>query len=314
MELAPRVRRRNRRSAAVIPARDRGGRDAAWRSIARRDRRSITHVCGTIGDRLRNHGWVVAQGRAEYFPDMELHGKVVVITGASRGIGAGLAEAFAARGMRLALCARSPCEVPRGAEGVAMQVDVADAGAVQRFAAMVASRLGAIDLWINNAGVLEPVAPLRDIASEAFLDHLRVNVMGVVHGSQAYIAHVRAVDRQGVLLNISSGAAWQGYAGWAAYCAGKAAVDRISECIQLEEGDRLRVHAVAPGVIDTDMQELIRSCTPEQFPLVERFRDMKARGAFNSIAFVAEHLLRYAFDPDARPEQVVVRVPSEHAP
>lgn len=218
--------------------------------------------------------------------------------------------------MRLALCARSPCSLPRGSDGLQMEVDVGDPEAVQRFAAAAEERLGAIDLWINNAGVLQPIAPLREIASDVFLEHLRINVMGVVHGSQAYIAHVRkrGAGAQGVLINISSGAAWQGYAGWAPYCASKAAVERISETIQLEEGDYLRVHAVAPGVIDTDMQELIRSSTPEQFPLVEQFRDMKTRGAFNSIPYLAEHLLRYAFDDGARPERVTVQVPSEHAP
>jgi NAD(P)-dependent dehydrogenase (short-subunit alcohol dehydrogenase family) len=191
---------------------------------------------------------------------------------------------------------------------------VADEASVRAFADTTARALGTIDLWINNAGVLEPVAPLRDISSGAFLDHLRINVMGVVHGSQAYIAHVRerAHDQhEGVLINISSGAAWHGYAGWAAYCAGKAAVDRISETIQLEEGQHLRVHAVAPGVIDTDMQALIRSLDTDTFPMVERFRQMKADGSFNSIEFVAEHLLRYAFDPDSRPDEVVVRVPAE---
>src|SRR5690606_492715 len=118
---------------------------------------------------------------------------------------------------------------------------------VHRFAAMAESRLGAIDLWINNAAVLEPIAPLREIAPAAFLDHLRINVMGVVHGSQAYIAHVRkrGGEPQGVLMNISSGAAWKGYAGWAPYCASKAAVERISESVQLEEAEYLRVHAVA---------------------------------------------------------------------
>jgi NAD(P)-dependent dehydrogenase (short-subunit alcohol dehydrogenase family) len=203
--------------------------------------------------------------------------------------------------------------LPQGAEGITAQCDVADEVSMRGFAAAAARALGRIDLWINNAGVLEPVGPLRDIPSQAFLDHLRINVMGVVHGSQAFIAHVRASGHQGVLINISSGAAWQGYAGWAAYCAGKAAVDRISEAIQLEEGERLRVHAVAPGVIDTDMQALVRSFDADTFPMVERFRQMKAEGSFNSIEFVAEHVLRYAFDQDSRPDAVVTRVPAESA-
>lgn len=246
---------------------------------------------------------------------MDVRGKTVVITGASRGIGAGLAAEYARRGMRLALCARSGCALPEGADGITAAVDVADAGAVLRFAETAAAHLGAIDLWINNAGVLEPIAPLREIASDAFMRHLQINVMGVVHGSQAYIAHVRACGHAGVLINISSGAAWRGYAGWAPYCAGKAAVDRISEVIQLEEGSpkgRLRVHAVAPGVVDTQMQDVIRSMSADVFPDVEHFRAMKAKEQFNTMPFVAEHLLRYAFDPESRPEEVVVRIPAQH--
>lgn len=243
---------------------------------------------------------------------MDLSGKTAVITGASRGLGAGLAAEFAARGMRLALCARSACTLPPGAGGMAAQVDVADAEAVRRFARDAEAALGRIDLWINNAGVLEPVGPLRDVPPEAFLDHVRINVMGVVHGSQAFIAHVRARGHQGVLMNVSSGAAWRAYAGWAAYSAGKAGVDRISEAIQLEEGDHLRVYAVAPGVIDTDMQSLVRSMTPERFPAVDLFRERKAKNDFNSIGHVAEHLVRYAFDPASRPEGVLVRVPAEN--
>lgn len=236
----------------------------------------------------------------------------MVITGASRGIGAGLARELGARGMKLALCARSPSALPAGAEGITEQVDVADEHAVHRFAQQAGEHLGAIDLWINNAGVLDPIAPLRQISSKAFLDHLQINIMGVVHGCQAYIDHVRARGRQGVLINISSGGAWKGYAGWTPYCASKAAVERISEAIQDEERAFLRVYALAPGVVDTDMQALIRSCTPEQFPSVAHYRALKTNNTFNTIPHVAEHLLRYAFDPAARPEAVTVQVPREH--
>ncbi len=244
---------------------------------------------------------------------MDVRGKVAVITGASRGIGAGLAQSFAARGMKLALCARSECPVPAGADAFAAQVDVSQAEEVNRFAAQAAERFGAIDIWINNAGVLQPIVPLRELSGEALLDHMRVNVLGVLYGSQAYIAHVSGAGRAepGVLVNISSGAAWHGYAGWGAYCAGKAAVDRLSEVFQLEEGDLLRVYSVAPGIVDTDMQAEIRASDPDTFPMVQRFIDLKAREVFNSSDFVAGHILGYAFDPEARPEQVTVRVPNE---
>ncbi|MEM9488242.1 MAG: SDR family oxidoreductase [Myxococcota bacterium] len=234
-----------------------------------------------------------------------------MITGASRGIGAGLANHFAAQGMKLALCARGPCTLPDGGEGITARVDVSSAEAVGEFAELAARELGPIDLWINNAGVLEPVAPLREISPQAFMKHLEVNLMGVVHGCQSYIAHLRGVGHKGVLINISSGAAWGGYAGWAPYCVGKAGVDRLSETIQLEEGEHLRVYAVAPGIVDTDMQALIRSTSREAFPMIDKFLEFKEQNAFNTIPFVADHLLRYAFDTDARPDAVTVRIPNE---
>ncbi len=236
---------------------------------------------------------------------MDVKGKTAVITGASRGLGAGLAEAFAARGMRLGLCARSMPALA-GDEVVARQLDVADAAALDAFCDEVSARFGRIDLWINNAGVLEPVKFVRDLSDAELEAHLAVNLYGVLHGMRAYLRHLSG--RPGVLMNISSGAALRGYAGWGAYCAGKAAVDRLSECVQLEEPS-LRVYAVAPGVIDTDMQAIIRSKTKEQFPMVDKFMAMKERDAFSRPPFVAEQLLRIAFSEP--PGEVVLRLPPE---
>jgi NAD(P)-dependent dehydrogenase (short-subunit alcohol dehydrogenase family) len=82
--------------------------------------------------------------------------------------------------------------------------------------------------------------------------------------------------------------------------------------VQLEEqAHGLRAYAVAPGVIDTAMQGRIRECSPEEFPEVERFLELKRSDGFNTPGFVAEHLLGIAFDPDRRPEEVVVRLPDE---
>ncbi len=243
---------------------------------------------------------------------MDLNGRTAVVTGASRGLGAALAEDFAKRGMRLGLCSRSAPVLPSGEDVVASRVDVRDEAAVLAFTREVEDRFGAIDLWINNAGVLEPIKPLRDVTLSEFRDHIDVNLVGLFLCTRAYVHHVRRRGGEGVLVNISSGAAWHGYAGWSAYCAGKAGVDRLTECVQLEEeGTGLRAYAVAPGVIDTDMQALIRQCSPEEFPEVERFREMKRDDSFNTPGFVARHLLAIAFDPAARPAEVTVRLPDE---
>jgi benzil reductase ((S)-benzoin forming) len=242
----------------------------------------------------------------------ELAGKVAVITGASRGLGAALAENFAARGMRLALCARTAPALAPSEDVLTARVDVRDEKAVEEFTRAVAGRFGTIDLWINNAGVLEPIKPLRDTTLEEFRNHIDVNLTGLFLCTRAYVRYLHQSGGEGVLINISSGAGWHGYAGWSAYCAGKAAVDRVSECVQLEEeAIGLRVYSVAPGVIDTDMQTLIRASAPEDFPEVERFKEMKRDDSFNTPRFVAEHLLAMAFDPAARPEEVCVRLPDE---
>lgn len=239
---------------------------------------------------------------------IDVSDKIVVITGASRGLGQGMAAEMARLGVSLGLCARGDIQ---GVDAVTARVDVTDRAAVAAFAAAVIERYEKIDLWINNAGVLEPVKFVRDLETEALMQHLAVNVAGVLHGTAVFVDHLRQSDRRGVLVNISSGAALKGYAGWAAYCAGKAAVDRLTECVQLEEDGRLSAYALAPGVIDTDMQRIIRGMTEEQFPAREKFMQLKRDDAFNTPAYVAREILRIAFDPSARPDAVVVRLPSE---
>jgi benzil reductase ((S)-benzoin forming) len=237
-------------------------------------------------------------------------GRVAVVTGASRGLGAGLAERFAEAGLRLGLCARSEPAAP--AEAVTAAVDVADAVAVDRFAEAVAERFGAIDLWINNAGLLRPIAPLREAPVDELAAHVRTNVEGVLYGSRAYARHVRSRPGGGVLVNVSSGAATSVYPGWAAYCGSKAAVDQITRVVAVEERDAgLRAHAVAPGVVDTDMQALIRSTSVEDFPAVDRFRQLAEADAFNTPRWVADQLLALAFGETGSSADVVWRIPDE---
>ncbi|HHH12152.1 MAG TPA: SDR family NAD(P)-dependent oxidoreductase [Sorangium sp.] len=240
--------------------------------------------------------------------------KTAVITGASRGLGAGMARDFAARGMRLGLCSRTAPALPPSERVVCAQLDVANRDAVEDFAEQIFRRFGHVDLWINNAGVLGPVRFVHDLDGAALLDHLRTNLVGVLHGSGAYVRRLRQTAAGGVLINISSGAARRGYAGWGCYASGKAAVDRLTECVQEEErAYGLRAHAVAPGVIDTDMQTTIRALSEQQFPAVHKFHALKQREAFNSPAFVANELLRIAFDAQATPKSVVVRLANEKA-
>ena len=88
----------------------------------------------------------------------------------------------------------------------------------------------------------------------------------------------------------------------------------MTESVQREEADTgLRAYAVAPGVIDTDMQEIIRNKTPADFPEVAKFLELKASGSFNRPEFVARHILELAFDPERKADSVVIRLPPESA-
>ena len=244
---------------------------------------------------------------------MDLRNKTVVITGASRGLGAGVAKAMFRQGLRLALCARTEPALPPGERVVSARFDITDEVGLEAFVQQTEEKFGSIDMWINNAGILDPIAPLRDIAVDDFRKSIDVNVIGVFLGTRAFVRHLRSRAARGVLVNISSGAARNGYAGWSAYCAGKAAVDLLTESVQLEEKHSgLRAYSVAPGVIDTGMQEKIRECKPEQFPMVDKFREMKRNETFSTPEFVTGHLLELAFGTEY-PDQVRISFPLQHA-
>ncbi len=244
-------------------------------------------------------------------PAGALVGKVVVVTGASQGLGAGLAARFGELGASLALCARTEPEPPRGVRAICGSVDVTDAARVDAFGGAAVAELGPVDLWVNNAGVLDPVGPQRDHDPAEVDRALLVNIGGVANGTRTFSRAARTWPRaKRVLVNISSGAATSRYEGWSVYGATKAAVDHFTEIVAVEEPGLL-CHAVSPGVVETGMQAAIRATDPERFPAVDKFRDIHAAGSANDPSWVADHLaglLLGTYTPDA----VVVRVPAQH--
>jgi benzil reductase ((S)-benzoin forming) len=237
---------------------------------------------------------------------MDLTGKAVVVTGASRGVGAALVEACLAKGARVAACART---APHFSAAFTCSVDVADPVQSDEFATKAVKAIGPVDLWVNNAGIIGPIGPLHERTNDELSRILDVNVLGTLVGSRSFIRHLHATGRSGVLLNLSSGASKRAFHGWAAYCASKAAVDLLTESIALEEGPALRAHAIGPGVVDTEMQREIRSSSAEAFPDVERFRQRHSDGGLRSAADVAGELLNVAFDPNCPAQDVCFGLP-----
>lgn len=191
-----------------------------------------------------------------------LEGKSILITGASRGIGEAAARAFAGCGAKVALLARGAERIGALAEeigGLAVPADVADPAAMQSAVDTVRERHGALDVLINNAGVIEPIGALETTDPDAWGKLIDINVKGVYNGIRAALPAMRAGAAGGTIINISSGAAHAPLEGWSAYCTSKAAVAMLTRAVHLEtSGDGVRVMGLAPGTVATEMQARIR--------------------------------------------------------
>ena len=188
---------------------------------------------------------------------------VVLLTGASRGIGAAAARQLLARGCNVTIVARSPkgleaitAEAARDERLLPLAGDVARASDCRRMVADTVARFGRLDALINNAGILEPVARLADAAADAWQYNLAVNLMGPFYLAQTAIPHLRST--RGRIVNVSSGAAVKAIEGWSAYCVAKAGLTHLTRLLAAEEPDITTV-ALRPGVVDTGMQTLIRA-------------------------------------------------------
>lgn len=193
-----------------------------------------------------------------------MQGKVVAITGASRGIGAETARVFAQAGARVVLLARSGDEIGAlakeiGGGALALRCDVADAAAVQTAFAQIAEHCGGLDVLIGNAGVVDPIARIADADVDGFSRAIDINLKGVFYGMQAAIPLMRTRGG-GTIITVSSGAAHNPLEGWSAYCAGKAGAAMLTRAAHLEEGAHgLRIMGMSPGTVATEMQVKIKA-------------------------------------------------------
>lgn len=190
--------------------------------------------------------------------------KTLIITGASRGLGAAMARIAADNGAAVVINARSERALREIAAGIeqgggnvlAVPGDVSDQAQCAVLVDKTIARFGRLDALINNAGILEPISPIAETDPEKWQYNLAVNVMGPLMMIQSAIPHLR--PQNGRVINISSGAATRGIPGWAGYCASKGALNQINRVLAEEEPSITAV-AVRPGVVDTAMQAVIRN-------------------------------------------------------
>tara|TARA_R110002096_G_scaffold80453_12_gene188580 strand:+ start:899 stop:1642 length:744 start_codon:yes stop_codon:yes gene_type:complete len=192
-----------------------------------------------------------------------MHGKTVVITGASQGIGAASARVFAQAGANVALLARSGPAIRAlaadiGVTALAVPCDIADAQAVGAALAQTVAHFGGLDVLIGNAGTIDPIARLADADPEAWGRAIDVNLKGVFYGMRAAIPLMRG--KGGTIITVSSGAAHSPLEGWSAYCSAKAGAAMLTRAAHLEEGaNGLRIMGLSPGTVATEMQVKIKA-------------------------------------------------------
>lgn len=241
-----------------------------------------------------------------------IHNKVVLITGASSGIGEAAARLIAAKGAHVVLGARRTERLEKlvgeirseGGSASARALDVTDMNSMQAFVEFAKAQHGKVDVIINNAGVM-PLSPLAALKVDEWNQMLDVNVRGVLHGIAAVLPGMQA-QGFGQVINISSIGGLAVSPTAAVYCATKFAVRAISDGLR-QETDKIRVTVVCPGVVESELADSISDEVARE--------EMRA---FRSVALGADAIARalvYAIDQpdDVDVSEIVVRpVASPH--
>jgi D-sorbitol dehydrogenase (acceptor) len=193
---------------------------------------------------------------------MKLDGKVAIVTGGARGIGAAICRRYADEGARVVIAdvlEREAQALARelGRDAFAVQLDVTSRPSIDAMVESVLERAGGIDILVNNAAIFE-MAPLLEITETSFDKQFAVNVKGLLFTLQAVAAQMVKQGRGGKIVNFSSQAGRRGEPLVAVYCASKAAVISLTQSAGLALiKHRINVNAIAPGVVDTPMWDQV---------------------------------------------------------
>src|SRR5438105_3106444 len=225
---------------------------------------------------------------------MRLKDQVAIVTGGSRGIGRGIAKAFAAEGAKVALvyrgsqaAAATVQEIAHaGGTAIALQCDVSDAEAAQQTVEKVEKDWGRLDILVNNAGIIKDDLFVR-LEPEAWNSVLQTNLGGAYNFCRA-VAYTFMKQRRGRIINISSVAAEHVNPGQTNYAASKGAINAFTRALAVELASRgVTVNAIAPGFIETDMSEAVRNKAGD---MIKKIIPMRRLGQPEDIARVAVFL------------------------
>ena len=235
--------------------------------------------------------------------DVQQH-KIAYITGSSKGIGRALTDLLLSQDYFVVGLSRSnSIEHPNFKY---QQMDMADLQAVKDFEFEI---VGSEVLLVNNAGLIGEIGAVGSIENSGIENVINVNTIAPQILTNSFIKRFKNVKGQFHVLNISSGAGKNPIDAWATYCASKAALDLFSETVAEELDwrghENWNVHSCAPGVVDTGMQEQIRSVDITDFKLVQKFKDLKENNELSTPVHVAKKLWEVISNPAAFDEIVI---------
>ncbi|HET6439553.1 MAG TPA: SDR family oxidoreductase [Anaeromyxobacter sp.] len=225
--------------------------------------------------------------------------RVVVVTGASAGVGRAVARAFGQQGAKVGLIARTEealrdaaGEIERaGGQAMVLPLDVADPGAVNAAADQVVARFGRIDVWVNDA-MVSVFSPVKEMKPEEYRRVTEVDYLGYVHGTQAALRHMLRRDR-GHIIQIGSALVYRSIPLQSAYCASKAAIRGFTDSLRCElyhDHSRVKLSMVQLPAVNTPQFDVVRSRLPNRpQPVPPIFQpEVVAR----AVLYVADHPVR----------------------
>ena len=226
---------------------------------------------------------------------------VFLVTGASKGLGRSIALAIAKSGATVIALARSSSELKEieaklktiSGDSVAVSCDLSKSTDISNASDFILSKFDHLSGIVHNAGIINPIGNMLDTARDDWELTLKVNLLGVQDLTRSLDDAIGG-EKHTRVTTISSGAAQRSLHGWSAYCVSKAGLDMWTNCMA-EEGnsENISALAIAPGIVDTAMQEEIRSADESSFPLLQNFKDYYVNGELSKPDDVATKLLPY---------------------
>lgn len=230
---------------------------------------------------------------------MDMTGRVALVTGASRGIGAAAARQFAEQGAKVVLVARSADaieEIAREIDGRALAGDVADPNLMRKAVVLAEQEFGGLDYLVNNAGILEPICRMEELDPDDFAKVMAININGVFNGIHASLPAMKKRGG-GVIVTISSGAAHGPMEGWAHYCVSKAAVHMLTRAVHKEHGGSgIRALGLSPGTVATQMQIDIKASGINPVSALDPSVHIPAEWPAKAITWMCEETVADEFD------------------